>query len=361
MGRLMQMRGMLLSQNMGLTDILLIFLYMVPFFLLLLAPICVLLSVFFTFLRMAGDNELTALKAGGVSLYRLLPGTIFFCVCITALSYGASIWGVGWGMEQTQNTLANFAKNRAKIAVQGGIFSQELPGITFYAKAVKDEAFIDVFVEDKMRNGAPVIIVAPMAKTVTVKEKRVLRLEFFDGRLYTYDTDNMKIISFEKYSVELSLFDLIQGFSGSKGRVDEVYFSELLKMHKEALAKGESGVKIYAEIQRRLALPIGCIALGLFAMPIGYLFKGLRQQYGIMVVLGLFLTYYAMTTGGLNLAMAGLLSPILGAWFVNILFFLLSLVALSIAQNERRIDLRDLTKKRNALKKNIFILFRKKR
>lgn len=64
-GRGLQLRELFLGLDLGLTDATLLFLYLVPFFMLLVVPVACMLSVFLTFLRMSTDRELVALKAGG--------------------------------------------------------------------------------------------------------------------------------------------------------------------------------------------------------------------------------------------------------------------------------------------------------
>ena len=132
-GRLLQLREMLLGQSLGVLDLARIFIYLTPFFLLLLLPIACMLAVFLTFLRMSTDKELTALKAGGVSLYQLLPAPLAFSLCCVCLSLVCSFWGLSWGMDNFRRTLVEFGQTRTKLALQAGIFNQEFQGLTFYA------------------------------------------------------------------------------------------------------------------------------------------------------------------------------------------------------------------------------------
>ena len=64
------------------TGILLIILYYVfdlPFIIVLTFPVSMLLATMFSLGRLGGDNEITAMKASGISLYRILfPLYLFF-------------------------------------------------------------------------------------------------------------------------------------------------------------------------------------------------------------------------------------------------------------------------------------------
>jgi lipopolysaccharide export system permease protein len=47
-----------------------VFFYSIPFILAVIVPMAVLVAVLYAFNRLAGDNEISALKASGVSLWR---------------------------------------------------------------------------------------------------------------------------------------------------------------------------------------------------------------------------------------------------------------------------------------------------
>jgi len=133
-GRMLQLREMLLSQNLDLFDVLRLFFYLSPVFLLLLTPIACMLSIFLTFLRMSADRELTALKASGVSLYQLLFAPLVFASLCTLFSLYIGLFGLSWGMEHFKHSLLEFARTKTKLSLQSGAFNQEFPGLTIYAQ-----------------------------------------------------------------------------------------------------------------------------------------------------------------------------------------------------------------------------------
>ena len=97
------------------------------------------LSVFLTYLRMSTDNELIALKASGVSLYRMLPAPALFCLMMTLFTFFISFWGLAWGMDMFKTKLYHFARTNSRFALQPGIFNKEFPGVTFYAHQVDND------------------------------------------------------------------------------------------------------------------------------------------------------------------------------------------------------------------------------
>lgn len=340
-GRLLQLREMLLGQSLGVLDLARIFIYLTPFFLLLILPIACMLAVFLTFLRMSTDKELTALKAGGVSLYQLLPAPLAFSLCCVCLSLVCSFWGLSWGMDNFRRTLVEFVQTRTKLALQAGIFNQEFQGLTFYAHQVDNDTgrLKFVFVQDKTRKDVTVAIVAPEGGIRTEPEEGRLAIDFKNGRIFRWAGKDLDILHFGSYAIRLPLASLLTSFRMDDARPSEMSLTRLLALGQappdSAEAKRFPANKVRVEIQKRLALPVACLVLGLFALPIACVFRGLRQQFGLLLSLGLFLVYYSLLSLGMSLAEAGSLPAIPALWGPNILFLGVGLSILRLAQLER--------------------------
>ena len=349
-GRMLQLRTLFLSQNIGFFNILQLFFFLTPFFLLLITPIATMLSVFLTFLRMSTDNELTALKANGVSLYRMLPAPVTFCVLCTLFTFAISFWGLAWGMDMFKTKLYQFARTHSKFALQPGIFNKEFPGITFYAHQVDNEKGLlkFVFVRDESIKGTSVVVVAPEARIVPSPETAEVRITFDKGKIYRQSGDELNVLSFGSYSVKLDLGSLLGGFNFSEEKAKDMTFARLSRIRQDPSQAPESSPrflrKVDTEYFKRLTLPLGCIILGMFAIPIAYVFRGLRQQYGLLLSMGLFLVYYSMFSIGVSMGEGGSIPPIYGLWAPNILYVFVAAFGIKYANEERTLPIIELVR-----------------
>ena len=73
LGRLLQLRDLFLAQGVTVADLIRLFVYLSPLFLILLVPVSCMLGLFLTLLRMGADRELVSLRVGGLSFGALLP------------------------------------------------------------------------------------------------------------------------------------------------------------------------------------------------------------------------------------------------------------------------------------------------
>jgi len=346
-GRMLQLREMLLSQNLGVFDVLRLFVYLSPFFMMLLTPIACMLSVFLTFLRMAADRELTALKASGVSLYQLLPAPIVFCTLCTLFSLYISLFGVAWGMEQFKISLMEFARTKTKLSLQAGVFNQEFPGLTIYAQQVDlDSGDIRfVFVQDKTSKNFTTTVVAPEGTVTTDTEKEQIKVVFRNGRIFRRVDENLDVLHFGTYAVRLPLGNMLTSMGFSRMSLKEMSFKRLVEVDgDEALQKQlltENRIDpnklraVKTEIQKRLALPLACLVLGLFSVPIACVFRALKQQHGLLLALGVFLVYYSMLTVAESLGETQPEVASVGVWIPDVLFSCVGFLFLRQAVRER--------------------------
>jgi Predicted permeases len=346
-GRMLQLREMLLSQNLGVFDVLRLFVYLSPFFMLLLTPIACMLSVFLTFLRMAADRELTALKACGVSLYQLLPAPIIFCSLCTLFSLYISLVGVSWGMEQFKVSLMEFARTKTKLSLQAGVFNQEFPGLTIYAQQVDlDSGDIRfVFVQDKTSKSFTTVVVAPEGTVTTDTDKEQIKVVFRNGRIFRRVDENLEVLRFGSYVVRLPLGQMLTSLGFSRMSLKDMSFLRLLEVdgdgavQQQLLNSGRIDAgklrAVKAEIQKRIALPLACLVLGLFSVPIACVFRALKQQHGLVLALGVFLVYYSLLAFAEGMGETRPEVAAVGVWVPDLLFSATGFLFLRQAVRER--------------------------
>ena len=76
---MLEITNWIVNYSIGISSVLRMTIYSMPDFLIFVVPMSVMLAVLLTFVRMSGDNEIIALKAGGLSFYGLLPPALLIC------------------------------------------------------------------------------------------------------------------------------------------------------------------------------------------------------------------------------------------------------------------------------------------
>ena len=340
MGRALQLRDMLLGLELSIWDTLRLFGYLSPFFLLIICPIACMLSVFLTFLRMSTDRELVALKAGGVSLYQMLPAPLFFSLLCTLFGFWISVYWQAWGMGHFRSEVLDIASSSARVVVQPGVFNKDVPNMVMFARKVDpvNGTLAGVMVEDRRAAGTTMTILAPDGSLDADYENGELIFLLKNGRSYTEKDNSLSIMGFQEYAVRLSFDSLFQGVDMGPVKPKEYTWQRLYDTKNELeLQKTDPRMarKIVVERHKRHVFPIACMVLCIFVIPIATSFQGLKQQTGVLMALLLFLMYYSLLMLGISLGESGELNPAIGLWVPNVVFLLLGIYGMRLAAQER--------------------------
>lgn len=337
--RAVQMRELFLGLNLGVLDTVLLFGYMTPLFLMLVIPIACMLAVFLTFLRMSTDRELIALRAGGISIYQLLPAPLLFSIFCTFLTLWVSLHWLSWGMGHFRSTILDIANTRARIVVQPGVFNTDFPNIVLFARQVDPTTgeMSQVLVDDRSRPERNMIILAPYGRIDTDQERGELVFNLDKGQIYTSHDESSSVLSFTEYTVRLPLDSLFKSLDLGEVRPREMSWKQLSTITRAEALKVDVGYanKLDVERQKRWAYPAACLALTLFVLPLATAFEGLHRQTGLLLALGMFFIYYSLMSLGFSMGESGTLPPVIGLWAPNILFFILGLYGLWLSARER--------------------------
>lgn len=338
-GRGLQMRNLFLGLDLSGFDAAMLFFYMVPMFMLIVVPFSCMLSVFLSFLRMSTDRELVALRAGGVSLYQLLPAPLIFCFLCAVMNLFVSLYGVSWGMDNFRTTVLDIANNRARVVVQPGVFNQDIFGLTLFARQVDPDTqeMRNVIFEDRTQDKKNRLTILASSGTITSEPSTgSILFTLKDGHIYRADGQQFGILGFDSYEIRLDLSKVFTGVDLGEVRPKEMSWHALEKAYESGEAPSERFLlKVAVERQKRWALPAACVILGLFAMPLACMFEGVRRQMGVVLSLVMFLVYYSMLSLGLSIAESGRISPALGLWLPNAFFLFAGWLGLFLTVRER--------------------------
>lgn len=344
-------KEMFIGLELGLLDTLSLFVYLSPMFLLIIIPLSTMFAVFLSFLRMNTDRELIALKAGGISIKEILPSPLIFSLITGIISLFISLYGISWGMGNFNALLLDVVHNRAKIIIQPGVFNQDIAGVTLFARNVdvKTDLLHHIIFEDKTQakdKDTRIIGLASQGSLSKNVAERKLSFVLNNGQLYYLSKDSLSVLSFEEYVVNVDISKIVSGFTFDEPKPKDMSWSQLVSL-KTSPELGEKDSrfwnKVAVEIQKRIALPVSCLVLGLFAIPLAVSLGGIGRQGATPLLFVFFILYYSLLSFGIALGESGSLAPIIGLWIPNVLFFIIALYGLYLTSIERIPSLQSFT------------------
>jgi lipopolysaccharide export system permease protein len=322
MTRIPDITNMVVNYNADITAILMMIMYTLPRFLEFTIPMSVMISVLLTFMRMSGENEIVALKSAGLSLYRLLPPVLVFCMLGTLLTLWITIFGVSWGKLAIKQKTVAMARSSIDLALQERQFNSQLKDIMMYVSHVdmKTKDLTDVFIEDRTVQGMTRISVAPRGKLIRSHNDSVYTIRLYSGMINQVDITDKTVstIHFGHYDINIDLAAMQQGPGRIQKDLDERSLMDLLRFIRSGIQDKNQMSEALMVLHEKFSVPFACFAMGLLAFPLGVQSLSLRRSSGFGTGVLCLLVYYFFLAAGWSAGETGYFPPVLGMWLPNL-------------------------------------------
>jgi lipopolysaccharide export system permease protein len=312
----------IVNYQVSIFAFLLMLLYTMPFSLQFIIPMSVMISILLTLLRMSSDNEVIALKAGGFSIYTILPPVLIFCFIGCSLTAYMTFFGIPWGWTSRKALIGNIMSSSFEIGIKERTFNN-IEGVMLYVNKVdlRNKQLIDIFIEDKRNENLVSTVVAPRGRILSEPERLFFRLRLFNGLINQVNikNENVNTIRFDTYEFSLDINKAMQrSKKDSKHRL-EMSFDEIRHYLKTNRQKDILYFRTLMDYYKKFSIPVACFALGLLAVPLGYQSTITRRSYGLVLGLTFFIIYYVLLTAGWGFGESGVYPPVVGMWLPNVL------------------------------------------
>ncbi|HCY86037.1 MAG TPA: LPS export ABC transporter permease LptF [Desulfobacteraceae bacterium] len=323
MTRIPEITNMVVNYDTSIWDILMLIGFTLPRFMEFTLPMSAMISILLTFMRMAGENEIVALKGAGTSLYKLLPPVLVFSTAATLLTMWITVYGVSWGKLSLKEKSIDIARSSVDAALQERQFNSQLKGIMVYVSHVdvKTKELTDVFIEDRLTRGVVAISVAPRGKIIRRDDDKVYTIRLYNGMINQVNAEDAAVtnIKFGQYDINVDLFNLQkQGGRKLRKELDEMSLHELVQRIRKGFEDPALRSEALMILHEKFSIPFACLALGLLAFPLGVQSMSLRRSSGFGMGIFFFLLYYFLLAAGWSAGETGHYPPFIGMWLPNV-------------------------------------------
>lgn len=305
------------------------------------APIAVLVGVLVTFGVLARHNEVTAMKAGGVSVYRIALPVLGMGLASSALLYAAQ----EWVLPQTNKAAAaerNVIKGRA--AQSSDQYDRR------WMLASDDRFYNFEYIIERGRvprrgvaepaggtefsvHGFSIYDVDPARWQL--EERLFAARAIWNGGEGVYDLEHgyrrttgahSSLSSFRSQRVRAigrepgGEIERPEYFKREEKPSDTMRFGELSAYIRSLEARGFDVARLRVQLHRKLAFPMVGLVMTLLAVPFSFVVARRGALYGIGIAIVIAIVYWAVLATFEALGNNALLHPSLAAWAPNLLF-----------------------------------------
>ena len=295
------------------------YLNFIPYFANLFSPLFVFIAVIFFTSKLAGNSEIIAMLASGVSFKRLMRPYMFSCVLISALSFYLAAFVIPHGTVVKQN-FESMYKNKKRTTAADNVMLQVGKGVIAYIQHYDNQMKKGYgFSLDRFEN----------KKLVSHMTATEVQYDTISDSKYHWTATNWKIRELrgmrEHITSGMKKDTLIQmeptDLVYSKGQQETFTSPELNAYISKQVDRGSSNVVQYqVEYHKRIASSFASFILTI----IGLSLSSRKRKGGMGMYLGIGLAlsfgYILLQTVSATFAIQADTPPILAAWIPNIIF-----------------------------------------
>lgn len=330
MGKVLKLTELIVGKGVAVSDVAMLILYILPTFFVYTIPMAFLLGVLLAFGRLSNDEEMTSMKASGISLIQVMPPVAFLAVVMLGISLFLMIYALPWGSHGFKAQSYAIAKQKADTAIVPGRMIDSFKNIVLHING-KDRSsgrFTEVLISEEKRELTSNTIVAKEGEIIALPDRQTITLRLHNGTIHRKslkDDKQYKVIDFKMYDIAL----VMGSGKNKKARVSksekELSISEILQKTKELKKSGESDASLKVELHKRFAIPFACIVFALIGAPLGIQGKRSGKAHGFIISLTLIIAYWISLLMGEAIGERNIIDPAVSIWAPNILFLALGL------------------------------------
>jgi lipopolysaccharide export system permease protein len=318
-------------QELGWGTMIYYFLYRIPFFLAQFAPVAVLLAGLWSLGNLSKNQEITAMKAGGISFRRILVPMLSLALII---SLAVLI------LNESLIPPLNMKVKRFEEQKMGERPEYERrENVAFYSPDHRYLIYMKSF-DGKKSQMLHIQIVTrrpdgTLAKRIDAQKGLYSNggWNFTEGIEREFDPRGENILQEEGFEERyLPLAVKPSDFSREVQKPEELNLFQLTRYIAQSRREGYDIRKYLVDLHLKIASPFACLIILLVGAPLSTLSprSGRLLSFGIAIFIGFF--YWGGISVGRSLGRVGILSPLLAAWVANLLFIGLGLYLLRRAR-----------------------------
>jgi len=313
----------------------------------LAVPMGVLVACLMGFGRLAGDLEIVAMKASGISVLRMIRPVLIVSTFVALFSLFFQDQILPDMNHRNKLLTMSIRQKKPQIAIKPGIFTRDLPKQTLLVEKVNpiNGKLTNVTIFDQSSVNQPTTVVADSGYLLYVDTLGSYKFHLFSGEIHQMkrlEPDNYEILQFAEANFLFESPDQIlerrtQGYRSDR----ELGLAELKKRVDEYRRKGSfSSIQMLnrylVEYHKKFVISVAAMVFVFIGAPLGLRLHrgGIGVSGGLSVFF--FLLYWSFLIGGEDLADRNIIPPWLAMWAANIVLFALGIVLVWLEMRKLR-------------------------
>ena len=324
MGNLLKLTDLIINRGVPIRDIAMLFLYLLPSFFDITLGMAFLIGILIGFSRLSTDHEIVAMKAAGISLWRMTRPVVVIALITTVVLAGISFYAKPLGRKNFKAQVFQILQNRIGKGLEPMVFFHDFEDVVLFAREVEQNGQMrGIFLYDNRDPEITSTISAESGRLFSNQSAMTFSILLQNGALHNHalsgkDT-SYRVMNFANYDLNLSFADKNEG-KAPRLNPKEMTFQEILT-GTGSTPKQQRQMDV--EFHKRLALCIVPLLFVLIGIPLGICSPRSGRMGGFSFSLVVFLAYHLLSSFSETLCLEHMQMR-LGVLWLPDLFFLLT-------------------------------------
>ena len=292
----------------------------IPYYMNMFSSLFIFISVIFFTSKLAGNSEIIAMQAAGMSYHRLMVPYAFSAVVLFVLNFVMSGWVIPQSssrmLDFTDKYIERFTKENAR-----NIQMEVEPGTILYIESFQRRSKIGYRCSVEYFEGKQLV------SRVTADRIYYDSLQYWHLDQYTKRTFNDMVETLEggnRLDIEMPIYPEELFITAQEAQ--QMTNPELSAYMDRQRARGAGNVKAFeVEYHKRWASPLGAFIMTLLGVTLSS--RKVRGGMGKNLGVGIVLTaiYILFSTVSTTFSVKNVMSPFMAAWLPNLVFLAISI------------------------------------
>jgi len=322
LGNLIKIADLVINKGVDIYNVFKLFLFMIPYLLTYTLPIAALAAVLLALGRLAGDNEIVAIRSSGINPFTMILPLLIVGVILSLVLVIFNDRVIPYAHFASRKTLIEVGVKNPAAALEPGVFINSFKDYVLFIYRIEKNKLINIRIYEP-REGKPTrTIVAKYGEFIVVPESNMVKLKLIDGSTDEPDPENPNNfykLNFKTYFMGLNLSQA-QDKDKIEKKPKDMTIQELRDEVRKIEKSGIDPMPLVTAIHEKIALAFSCLVFILFGAPLAIITHRREKaiNFGIaFLVVGL---YYLLFIGAEAMSLQGVINPAIGMWLPNIIF-----------------------------------------
>ncbi|MFH1245288.1 MAG: LptF/LptG family permease [Candidatus Omnitrophota bacterium] len=326
-GQLITVVNLVVNKGVSLGLVCKLILLLIPNILSYALPLSILSATLLSIGRLSADNEITAIRASGIHLYKLTFPIIIMGLILSLGSIPLNDRIKSQALFTSRKVLKQIGMKSPTAFLEAGTFIRTFQNYIIFIYGIHQNKLTNIRIYQPQKDKPTRTIIASRGEFLPVPEKGIVKLKLMDGvsdEPNPKDPNTFYKLNFKTYYLSL---DVSSGSENLQKKLKDMTIAELYQKKNELKKNNiEESASIMTEINKKLSFSFASFAFVLIGLPLAIWTRRREKFVGIGLSIAIFVAYYILFLAGEVLSMKKFVYPGLGMWLSDIILILIGLM-----------------------------------